>query len=84
MKIKNSLGWESVRYDLKLQIQQLPYDTSIRQMLKNIDRMVNDLSKIEVEARRTKVSYYKDAKLAEVNEAIDSLGKIIMIGLLLL
>lgn len=84
MKIKNSLGWDSVRYDLKLQIQQLPYDTSVRQMLKNIDRMVNELSKIEVEARRTKVSCYADAKLAEVNEAIDSLGKIIMIGLLLL
>lgn len=84
MKIKNSLGWDPVRYDLKLQIQQLPYDTSVRQMLKNIDRMVNELSKIEVEARRTKVSYYADAKLAEVNEAIDSLGKIIMIGLLLL
>ena len=84
MKIKNSLGWESVRYDLKLQIQQLPYDTSIRQMLKNIDRMVNDLSKIEVEARRTKVSYYKDAQLTKVNEAIESLDKIIIIGILLL
>jgi hypothetical protein len=84
MKIKNSLGWESVRYDLKLQIQQLPYDTSIRQMLKNIDRMVNDLSKIEVEARRTKVSYYKDAQLTKVNEAIESLDKIIVIGILMM
>ena len=83
MKIKNSLDWDLVRYDLKQQILKLPYDTSIRQMLKNIDRMVDDLSKTEVEARRTKVAYYKDEKLSKVNEAIESLDKIIIIGLLL-
>ena len=84
MKIKNSLDWDLVRYDLKQQILKLPYDTSIRQMLKNIDRMVDDLSKTEVEARRTKVSYYKDAQLTKVNEAIESLDKIIIIGILLM
>jgi hypothetical protein len=52
-------------------------------MLKNIDRMVDDLSKTEVEARRTKVAYYSDEKLSKVNEAIESLDKIIIIGLLL-
>jgi hypothetical protein len=84
MKIKNSLEWENVRIDLKFQILKLPYDTSIRQMLKNIDVMVGELSKIEVEARRTKVSYYKDAQLTKVNEAIESLDKIIIIGILLM
>lgn len=83
MKIKNSLEWDLVRYDLKQQILKLPYDTSIRQMLKNIDTMVSDLSRAEVEARRTKVSYYTDEKLTKVNEAIESLDKIIIIGLLL-
>ena len=82
MKIKNSLDWEPVRQELKLQIQKLPYDASIRQMLKNIDVMVAELSKIEVEARRTKVSYYKDAQLTKVNEAIESLDKIIIIAIL--
>jgi hypothetical protein len=84
MKIKNSLDWDLVRYDLKQQILKLPYDTSIRQMLKNIDRMVDDLSKTEVEARRTKVAYYRDEKLSKVNEAIESLDKIIMIGILMM
>ena len=84
MKIKNSLEWETVRRDLKQQILKLPYDTSIRQMLKNIDRMVDDLSRTEVEARRTKVSYYKDAQLTKVNSAIESLDKIIVIGILLM
>jgi hypothetical protein len=84
MKIKNSLEWENVRIDLKFQILKLPYDTSIRQMLKNIDVMVGELSKIEVEARRTKVSYYKDAQLTKVNEAIESLDKIIILGILMM
>jgi hypothetical protein len=84
MKIKNSLEWENVRIDLKFQILKLPYDTSIRQMLRNIDVMVGELSKVEVEARRTKVSYYKDAQLTKVNEAIESLDKIIMIGILMM
>ena len=82
MKISNSLEWDSVRRGLKLQIQQLPYDVSIRQLLKNIDRMVDELSKIEVEARRTKVSYYKDAQVSKVNEAIESLDKIIVVAIL--
>ncbi len=84
MKIKNSLEWETVRRDLKQQILKLPYDTSIRQMLKNIDRMVDDLSRTEVEARRTKVVYYRNEKLSKVNEAIESLDKIIVIGILMM
>jgi hypothetical protein len=84
MKIKNSLEWQTIRSDLKEQIIKLPYDTSIRQMLKNIDSMVDDLSRTEVEARRTKVTYYRDEKLSKVNEAIESLDKIIIIGILLM
>jgi hypothetical protein len=83
MKIKNSLEWQTVWSELNEQMHKLPYDTSIRQMLKNIDSMVDDLSRTEVEARRTKVTYYRDEKLSKVNEAIESLDKIIIIGILL-
>ncbi len=83
MKIKNSLEWEDVRRELKVQIGNLPYDASIRHMVKNIDGMVTELSKIEVEARRTKVSYYKDAQLTKINDAIEALNKILVIAILL-
>ena len=82
MKLKNSLQWDQVRRELKAKIQNLPYDASIRHMVKNIDRMVTELSKIEVEARRTKVSYYKDAQLEKINDAIEYIEKIIMIAVL--
>ncbi len=83
MKIQNSLEWEQARGELKTQIEKLPYDPSIRRMVKNIDAMVTQLSKIEVEARRTKVSYYRDAQLTKINDAIDDVNKILVIAILL-
>ena len=83
MKITNSLEWSGFREELNLSINKLPYDPSLRQMLKNIDSMVNDLSKLEVEARRTKNSQYTDKSLKTVNESITTLQKLIMIGILL-
>jgi hypothetical protein len=83
MKIENSLQWDQVRRELKAQIENLPYDPSIRRMVKNIDGMVTELSKIEVEARRTKVSYYKDAQLTKINDAVEAINKILVIAILL-
>jgi hypothetical protein len=82
MKIENSLEWDQTRSQLKAQIEILPYDLSIRKMIKNIDWMVTELSMIEVEARRTKVSYYKDAQLTKINDAIEYIEKNIMIAVL--
>ena len=83
MKIENSLQWDQVRRELRVQIDNLPYDPSIRRMVKNIDVMVTELSKIEVEARRTKVSYYADAQLTKINDAIAAINKILVIAILL-
>ena len=82
MKIETSLDWDSVRRELNGQIQVLPYDRSVRQMIKNISTMVSELSRLEVDKRRTKVSYYTDSKLAEVNNSIDRLEKLILIAML--
>jgi hypothetical protein len=83
MKINNSLEWQTVRSELKQSIQSLPYDPQLRQMLRNIDKMVVELSKSEVDARRTKVLYYIDEKLSKVNESIVTLDKLIVLGALL-
>ena len=83
MKITNSLEWESVRRELKKSIQSLPYDPQLRLMLRNIDTMVGELSKSEVDARRTKVNYYTQEKLSKINESIVTLDKLIVLGALL-
>jgi hypothetical protein len=83
MKITNSLEWQTVRSELNHSIQSLPYDPQLRLMLKNIDTMVVELSKSEVDARRTKVNYYTQEKLSKVNESIVTLDKLIVLGALL-
>jgi hypothetical protein len=83
MKINNSLDWPKVRGELSTDISKLNYDPSLRLMLKNIDTMVSELSKIEVEARRTKSTYLTAAKLDKINESIDALDKFVMLGILL-
>lgn len=82
MKIENSLGWDNCRSELKRQIQKLPYSSSNSLMLKNIDDMVDQLSRLEVEARRTKVRYYADRQLSKVNESIKTLDELIILGIL--
>jgi hypothetical protein len=52
--IKNSLEWAAVRQDLWTKISGVPYSPDLRRMLKNADELVTELSKIEVDARRTK------------------------------
>ncbi len=83
MKIENSLQWNQVKTELLTQIAKLPYDPSIRRAIKNIDTMVTELSKIEVEARRTKTQYYKDAQLTKINEAIKTIDKILVLAILM-
>jgi len=83
MKISNSLEWDTVRRELKATVLKLPYDTSVRHMMQNIDLMVSQLSKVEVEARRTKVGYYRDEQLAKINAAINDLVKILTLAILM-
>lgn len=82
MEIKNSLDWQTTREKLNATVLKLPYDQSVRQMIRNIDLMVTELSKLEVTARRTKVTHYADAQVAKINEAITNIEKIIMIAIL--
>lgn len=84
MQIQNSLEWQSARSELTSNINKLPYDASIRKMLIYIDGLVVELSKLEVEARRTKVKHYTDAQLVKINASIDQVEKIIMLAILML
>ena len=51
-------------------------------MLKNIDTMITELSKIEVEARRTKRDTVVKAQLDKINEAVDTVEKWVIMAVL--
>lgn len=81
--ITNSLQWESERLRLKTQILGLPYNADLRRILRNIDDMVVELSKIEVDARRTKSNTKVNGQLAKIETAINTLEQWLIMAALL-
>lgn len=82
LKIEQSLDWGEVGTELTKQLNRLPYNRDLRQMIHNIDKMVTELSKAEVEARRIHKPEYTKEKVDSVNEAINHLEKLILIATL--
>lgn len=82
--INNSLDWNSEMYRLQLQIMNVGYNRDLQKMFNNISKMVDELSKMEVEARRTHKYSYVETKVLQINEAIDHLEKLLLMAKLML
>lgn len=83
VKIENSLEWSDVRSSLVNQLDSIGYNPDLRKMLKNIDVMIVDLSKLEVDARRTRKTSYCDTQKDKINKAIDHLEKLLLMAKLM-
>lgn len=83
VKIETSLDWLEVGGELTRQLNRLPFNHDLRRLIANIDKMVDDLSKLEVEARRTRKTVYLETKVLQINEAIDRLEKLILVATLM-
>jgi hypothetical protein len=83
MRIDTSLDWWKIDIELTNQMDSIGYNPDLVKMLKNIESMVDDLSKLEVEARRTRVQHYTKEKLDKINNAIDHLEKLLLIAKLM-
>ena len=82
MEIRTLQDWAEVDRELTAQIRTIRYNSDLLKVKRNIDNMVRELSKLEVEARRIKNFKYLQPKIDEVNQAIDRLEKTILILLL--
>jgi hypothetical protein len=83
MKITSSLEWFNVRAEIVAQIHRLDYNADLRKMLKSIDHMVEELSKLEVEARRINKTTKTQPKIDAINNAIETLDQFITMAALL-
>ena len=83
MKLTNSLDWNQVSIQLNIQLNALPHNRDLLKMYKNIEGMVEVLSKLEVDARRTHKTYYVEEKIAEINSAIDRFEKLLLVAKLM-
>ena len=83
MKIEMATDWQEVQTQLRSQMLSIGYNPDLQKMLNNITSMVSELSKLEVDARRTRVEHYTKEKVDEINKAIDHLEKLLLIAQLM-
>jgi hypothetical protein len=82
MKIERAVDWNEVSIELKAQLTSI-HNPDLLKMLKNIDLMVNELSKLEVGFRRSGKYDMLNEKVNAVNQAINHLEKLILIARLM-
>lgn len=61
----------------------LPYNRDLHKLLYNVDTMVDELSRMEVDARRTKQTGKVGEQLGKINSAIETVEQWIMMAQLL-
>jgi hypothetical protein len=54
------------------------YNRDLHRLLTNITKMVEELSKLEVVARRSRQRYKVDDKIIEIKQALDYLDKLML------
>lgn len=83
MKITSSLDWSAIGDKLVQELKSIGYNPDLWKMMKNIDKMVDELSKLEVVARRTHKNNMIDERVMAINKAIDHLEKLLLIAKLM-
>jgi hypothetical protein len=80
MKIERALDWNKVSSDLSSQMNGIGYNPDLHRMHKNIDKMVTELSKLEVSFRRTQKFEMLNDRVADINTAINHLEKLVLMA----
>lgn len=80
MKIERAIDWNQVSSDLSSQMSGIGYNPDLYRMHKNIDKMVTELSKLEVNLRRTGKYNVLDDKVTDINNAINHLEKLVLMA----
>jgi hypothetical protein len=80
MKIQRAIDWNQVSIDLSSQMNGIGYNPDLVRMHRNLDKMVTELSKLEVNLRRTGKFEMLDARVAEINKAINHFEKLLLMA----
>ena len=83
MKIENSLDWQEVSAKLRTDLHSIGYNYDLQKMFNNLQLMVTELSKLEVDGRRIRSTTFTQSEVDKINKAIDHLEKLILMGLLM-
>lgn len=80
MQLKTALDWQTIGSSLRKDLAKLSYNPDLKNLLKNIENMVKELSKEEVVARQTRRTYHLNAHIENINKAIRQLEQLILIA----
>ncbi len=80
MNIQTSVDALNECTRLRGELNKLKYNPDLKKMLSNIEKMVIELSKKEVEARRLKRPQILDKQLTELNQAVSHLHQLILVA----
>ena len=83
MKIETALDWQQVSIQISKDLNSIGYNPDLKKMFNNIQLMVTELSKLEVNGRRLRTTNYTQSQVEKINKAIDHLEKLILMGLLM-
>ena len=83
MKIETALDWQEVSIQISKDLNSIGYNPDLKKMFNNIQLMVTELSKLEVNGRRLRTTNYTQSQVEKINKAIDHLEKLILMGLLM-
>ena len=83
MKIETALDWQEVSIQMSKDLNSIGYNPDLKKMFNNIQLMVTELSKLEVNGRRLRTTNYTQSQVEKINKAIDHLEKLILMGLLM-
>ena len=83
MRIQTALDWQEVSMQIRRDLDRVGYNPDLRKMYNNIQLMITELSKLEVNGRRIRSTDYTQTQVDKINKAIDHLEKLILMGLLM-
>jgi pterin-4a-carbinolamine dehydratase len=80
MTLKKALDWQTISAKLRKDLAQVSHNPDLKQVYKNIEVMVSELSKNEVIARQTKRDSMLASQVDNINKSISHLEKLILIA----
>ena len=83
MRVETSLDWPGVERTLQKNLSQLDYNHDLHKMHKNIGEMIRELSRLEVDARRTRNRTAANAQRDKINASISHLDRLIVMAMIM-
>lgn len=82
LRIQCAMDWPKIEIELKRSLREIGYNRDLDQMFKTLSSEITQLSKLEVDARRTKDVRICRDQLVKVNEILTSLEQWMLIAAL--